>query len=133
MFSSQALDLPVTHNPITSSLYKSRSEEMAVAGPGPQWLGDMLRTLPAGGCYIDLEKLPALFLTRTPSAPCEASVAHQPAEHFQLTSDSPVVAGVAATMFQGSRPLAGIEYDVLSDLVDELALAQTHSLIPGMR
>ncbi len=133
MFLSQALDLPVTHNPITSSLYKSRSEEMAVAGPGPQWLGDMLRSVPAGACYIDMEKLPTLFLLRAPSVPCEPPVAYLPTEHFQLTSDNPVVVGVAAAMFQGSRPLAGTEYDVLSGLVDELALAQTRSLIPGMR
>jgi hypothetical protein len=133
MFLSPALDLPVTPNPITSSLYRSRCEEMAVVGPGPQWLGERLCNFPAGSCFVEVEKLPYLSIRRAPSRPAQEPVAHLPTEHFQLTPDNPVLVGVAGTMFQGSRPLAGVEYDVLSELVDELALAQTSSLIPGMR
>lgn len=133
MFLSPALDLPITPNPITSSLYKSRCEEMAVAGPGPQWLGGTLCDFPVGSCFVEVEKLPYLSIRRAPSLPVQEPVAYLLTEHFQLTADNPVLVGVAGTMFQGSRPLAGIEYDVLSELVDELALAQTRSLIPGMR
>lgn len=132
MFLSPALDLPVTPSPITSSLYRSRCEEMAVVGPGPQWLGETLCDFPAGSCFVEVEKLPYLSIRRIPSPPVQELVAHLPTEHFRLTSDNPVVVGVAGTMFPGSRLLDGIEYDVLSDLVDELALASNRSRIPGM-
>lgn len=134
MFIFPPTELPITASPAVSSLYKSRNEEMAVAGPGPQWLGDKLRDYPSGSCYIEMDRLPYLSVRRAPQAVVEPiTVSYAPAEIFQLTADSPVVAGVATTLFVGSRPLAGTEYDVLSELADELALAHTQSSIAGMR
>lgn len=133
MFFLPPADLSTTTLPI-SSIYKSRKEEIVVAGPGPQWLGDELRTCPPGAYCVEANKLPWLSPRRAPKAAIEPiAMPYAPAEIFQLTADSPVVAGVASTMFAGSRPLVGIEYDVLSELADELALAQTQSFIPGMR
>ena len=52
---------------------------------------------------------------------------------FQLSADNSTVAGVAEALFPGSRPLTGVEYDVLSALADRFALSPTHPPIPGMR
>ncbi len=133
MFLSPALDLPIQPSPITTSLFKSRSEEMAVGGPGPRWLGDTLRNSPTGSCYVDAQQLPALFIRRKPLGWYEAAGASRPMPPFQLRATNPVVLGVANALFAGARPLNTTEHDVLSRLADELAMTCSQSFIPGMR
>ncbi|TYZ12710.1 hypothetical protein FY528_05315 [Hymenobacter lutimineralis] len=132
MFLTQVLDLPLTPAPIVSSLYKSRCEDMAVVSPGPQWLGNTLCIGHFNAALLTNEQLPYLSKLRAHTT-AEESTNYGTAEHFHLRSESPVLAGIASSLFQHTRSLVGTEYEVLSDLADELALAQSLSSISGMR